>query len=45
VRHYTSAAKDWPNAIRIYEQGVKRFPDNSVLKNNLKYCRQQNGAK
>jgi tetratricopeptide (TPR) repeat protein len=40
-----SAAKDWPNAIRIYEQGVKRFPDNSVLNNNLKYCRQQNGAK
>ena len=33
--------KKWDQAIRIYEQALKEFPDNRTLKNNLKYCQQQ----
>jgi len=36
--------KNWPEAIRIYKEALKRFPNDSTLKNNLTYCQQQNGG-
>jgi tetratricopeptide (TPR) repeat protein len=33
--------KDWPNAIKVYQDGLKQFPGNGHLTNNLKYCEQQ----
>jgi tetratricopeptide (TPR) repeat protein len=34
-------AKKWDEAIKIYELGLKHFPDHSSLTNNLEYCQQQ----
>jgi tetratricopeptide (TPR) repeat protein len=33
--------KDWNGAIKIYELSREMLPDDSVLKNNLEYCREQ----
>ncbi|OAI50286.1 hypothetical protein AYO44_05730 [Planctomycetaceae bacterium SCGC AG-212-F19] len=33
--------KDWAAAIAVYEKGLERFPSNSLLKNNVDYCREQ----
>ena len=30
--------KEWPKAIEVYRRALERFPDNSVLRNNLEYC-------
>lgn len=37
--------KDWPAAIEVYETALKEFPDSSLLKNNLRYCRQKQEKK
>ena len=34
-------SKDWPAAIGVYEQGLKKLPGNGHLTNNLAYCQQQ----
>jgi hypothetical protein len=31
--------KDWPEAIRIYEEALGHFPGESALQNNMKYCK------
>ncbi len=34
-------AKKWDEAIKIYERGLEQFPEDSILSNNLKYCKFQ----
>jgi hypothetical protein len=34
-------AQDWGAAIKVYEKGLVAFPESSILKNNLNYCRQE----
>jgi tetratricopeptide (TPR) repeat protein len=31
--------KDWEGAIRIYQDGLKAYPNESLMKNNLDYCK------
>lgn len=33
--------KKWSEAIKTYELGLKTFPDNSVMKNNIDFCKQE----
>ena len=33
--------KKWAEAIKVYEQGLAQFPDDSTLSQNLKYCQEQ----
>jgi tetratricopeptide (TPR) repeat protein len=35
--------KKWQEAIGIYDQGLQRVPDSSLLKHNREYCAQQPG--
>lgn len=36
-------ARKWDAAITIYERGLELFPGNSVLSNNLEYCKSKRG--
>ena len=34
-------AKNWNEAIRVYEKALAQFPNDGTLKNNLEYCKEQ----
>jgi len=33
--------RDWTAAIRIYHLGLESFPDNSLFRQNIRYCEQR----
>jgi tetratricopeptide (TPR) repeat protein len=35
--------KQWSDAIKTYEFGLKTFPNSSIMKNNIEYCKQEMG--
>lgn len=37
--------QEWVKAIEIYETALKILPNDSILKNNLEYCKQKNKTK